>query len=258
MNKKYNLIYLLSLISIIWSPLLWAENVGQIQYTRGAVTMQNMDGSSARLIAKNAQVQRGEVINTGPNSFTIVKLNDGTRMTLRPNSSFSVEKFNATKDSTASAILRLFKGGLRTITGYISKNNPKGYKLRTPVATIGIRGTQFDARLCNDDCEEENSKHKTTHGKQLNNIESEEARPGLYVSVSKGKVNVKSKTGSSKDLKAGQTGYADILGRQVKRLSKQPLFLKFDVYPLPDVPNPDNINISLLGNDDSDMVCEIQ
>lgn len=164
-NKIRFLQYSTLLLTLLCSQALSAENVGKIQYTRGAVTMQNMDGSSARLVAKNEVVQRGEVLKTGPRSFTIVKLNDGTRMTIRPNSSFSVEQFNAKKDSTASAVLRLFRGGMRAITGFISKHNPKAYRVKTSIATIGIRGTEFDVRLCQDDCAEENKKHTMGHNK---------------------------------------------------------------------------------------------
>ncbi len=160
-NQLTNCLLLLGIV--FWSSLLWAEDVGKIQYTRGAVTMQNMDGSGARLVAKNEIVLRGEVLKTGPRSFTIVKLNDGTRMTIRPNSSFSVEQFNAKKDSTGTALLRLFRGGMRAITGFISKQNPNGFRVKTGVATLGIRGTEFDVRLCQDDCEEENKKHKNNH-----------------------------------------------------------------------------------------------
>lgn len=449
--------------------LLHAEEVGQVQYTRGAVTMQNMDGSSARLVAKDEAVQRGEVLKTGPRSFTIVKLNDGTRMTIRPNSSFSVEQFNAKEDSTASAILRLFRGGMRAITGYISKNNRDGYKVKTGVATLGIRGTEFDARICQDDCEEENRLLKNKQNKIIdktvaravfvrsglvatsidgvprklkagsaifegdtlvtktnayaivvfkdksrislqsntifrvdemqfseekaedstalfsllrgglravtgligklnprkysmrtsvatigirgtgydlmctgvcvvengeqnpeplnlpkgdglyayvwdgaidfggeviptgkaafksnrsappevlpgvpdffkNNpvpkpgdfkvdekllfskIDAEEAPPGLYVSVTEGNVTLENRSGQKLDLSAGQSGFADVLGRQAKQLSQVPVFQKFDVYPTPDVPNPAmiNINVNAIGNDDSGMVCEIK
>jgi len=468
MTTKTNLQFVIFLTAFVWTQILCAEEVGLVQYTRGAVTMQNMDGSSARLVAKNEVVQRGEVIKTGPRSFTIVKLQDGTRMTIRPNSSFAVEKFNPAQDSTASALLRLFRGGLRTITGYISKKNPSGYKLRTRVATIGIRGTEFDARICQEDCAEENNKHKESYDKELkrtvarsvfvrgglqaqsingtsrnlkagsaifegdtlitkasayaivvfrdksrislqantvfrvdemkfdeksaekssalfsllrggfravtgligkfhpkkysmrtrvatigirgtgydlmcsgaciatdigsvtkttklpqgeglyghvwdgaisfgsqvltkgnvayianktvrpvvlptvplffkdntvpkpdsfdvdekllfSKIKTEEAPPGLYVSVAKGNVSVENKSGMKLDLKGGQAGYADVLGRQAQHLPATPAFQKFDAYPMPDVANPEviNINAKSLGGG-SGMTCEIK
>lgn len=135
-----------------------AQQVGTIKYARGAVTVQNEDGSGARLTGKGSTLSRGEVIKTGPKSFAIISLDDETKMTIRPGSSFAVEQYNAERNQNASALLRLFRGGLRTVTGFISKMNPNGYKVRTSVATIGIRGTEFDARLCDTDCSEENRK----------------------------------------------------------------------------------------------------
>jgi len=226
MNIKRKFSYLILFISFTSSQLLHAEEVGKVQYTRGAVTMQNMDGSSARLIAKNEKVQRGEVLKTGPRSFTIVKLNDGTRMTIRPNSSFSVEQFNPKKDSTATALLRLFRGGMRAITGYISKNNKEGYRVKTGAVTLGIRGTEFDVRLCKEDCEQENQKHKTNYDKLLDRTVARSVfvRSGLLA---------KSTDGTTRQLKAGSAvfegdtlitkanAYAILVFRDKSRISLQ-------------------------------------
>jgi hypothetical protein len=91
-------------------------------------------------------------------------------------------------------------------------------------------------------------------------IDSEDAPPGLYVSVSEGNVSVENKFGKTLELKAGQSGYADVLGRQAKQLTKVPVFQRFDAYPTPDVPNPSviNLNTSNLGAKESGMVCEIK
>src|SRR5690606_4009821 len=90
-------------------------------------------------------------------SFAVIRLQDGSRFTLRPNTQFVVEELTANRNSSANAVLQLFKGGVRAITGFISKFNKNGYQLKTPVATIGIRGTEFDARLCEGDCGSEQS-----------------------------------------------------------------------------------------------------
>ena len=143
---------------LLASALAVAAPVGQVKYARGAVTVQQADGSGARLIGKGGAINQGEVVKTGSKSFAILELGDDTKMTLRPGSSFAVETLDARKSGKAQALLRLFRGGLRAVTGYISKFNPNGYRIRTSVATIGIRGTKFDARLCTDDCNQENKK----------------------------------------------------------------------------------------------------
>jgi hypothetical protein len=255
MNKKRILKYGILLISLISSQLLCAEEVGLIQYTHGAVIMQNMDGSNARLVAKNTSFQRGEVLLTGDESFIIVKLKDETRLTLRSNSSFSVEQFNPAKDSTASATLRLFRGGVRVISGYIGKRNADAYKIKTNVATLGVHGAVLDVRLCKDDCEEENKRFIKTHDKT---VTVEEAAPGLYVSLSKGKVSLKNKSRLKLNLKAGQSAHTDVLGRQNKRLSGIPMFQQFDIYPMPDVSNSAaiNVNVNAIDDEASGIVCE--
>lgn len=249
--------YFILLISISAVQSLWAKEVGQIQYTRGAVTMQNMDGSSARLIVKDERLQRGDVLKTGPRSFAIVKLNDGARMTIRPNSSFSVEQLGLKKASTNSTVLRLYRGGMRVISGYINNKKPYRYKLKTDIATLGIYRATFDVRICRDDCEEENRKYKEVRGNTSN---AEVVESGLYVSTTKGKLKLTNKDGLTINVKAGQSAYIDVLGRQNERLASTPMFQKFDVYPPPDVTNPAAINIRVkaIGDENSGVVCEIE
>ena len=59
-------------------------------------------------------------------------------------------------DGDDAATLSLVSGGLRVITGAMAKTNPENYKVRTPVALMGVRGTEFAIMLCGDDiCDEE-------------------------------------------------------------------------------------------------------
>ena len=127
-----------------------ADKAGEVVLSRGLSTA-HVAGTPARILGSGSQLYVGETVTTGPRSVALLKLGDGTRMTLRPETSFQVEEYNLS-DSTPSAVFRLFKGGLRAVTGFMSKRNPNAVRLRTAVATIGIRGTEFDARLCGADC----------------------------------------------------------------------------------------------------------
>jgi hypothetical protein len=131
-----------------------AQVAGEVEYTRGAAIAQN-GSQPARIIGQGQSFNVGDVLSTSSRSFAIVRLQDGSRFTLRPDTRFVVNDITANRNSSASAVLELFKGGVRAVTGFISKFNKDGYKLKTPVATIGIRGTEFDARLCEGDCGEE-------------------------------------------------------------------------------------------------------
>lgn len=128
------------------------QEVGRTLLARGAVTAQL--GGEARLVNRGAAVYQGEVLSSGRGSFAVIEYSDGTRMTLRPNSQLRIEHFD-TDEGEESALVSLFKGGIRAITGFIAGRNPEGFNVRTNVATIGIRGTDFAARLCDADCREE-------------------------------------------------------------------------------------------------------
>jgi hypothetical protein len=138
------------------SPLLAAEVAGQVGYMSGVLVAQRPDGT-IKVMAPKSQVLEGDVLATSKNGYAQVKMNDGTQMTMRPESNLKIEAFQFKKDSPQAdnAVFRLLKGGFRTVTGLIGKRgNPDAYKLHAATATIGIRGTDFTTRLCADkDCQ---------------------------------------------------------------------------------------------------------
>ena len=139
-------------------PLFAATQVAGVEYARGAATAKS-PGQDARIIGKGTRLYKGDELTTSSRSFAVILFRDGTRLTLRPKSTLILEEFNARRDRSANALLRLLRGGLRVVSGWVSKRNPNGFKLTTPVATIGIRGTAFDARLCDAKCKEEVSRY---------------------------------------------------------------------------------------------------
>ncbi len=131
-----------------------AGEVGEVIFSRGVLTGQ-IDGEQPRLIGKGVNLHNRETLNTGSRGFALIKLDDGTRMTLRPNTTFKIEDLNLDSGSE-NVLLSLFRGGLRAITGIISKSSPNAFRINTSVATIGIRGTEFDMRICeNTECDDE-------------------------------------------------------------------------------------------------------
>ena len=161
--KQSRYSFLLALLVVTCSAS--AIEVGEVRYSRGVLTGQ-ISGETVRIKGKGQIIDQGEVLSTGNNSFAIIKLNDGTRMTLRPNTVFKVDTLN-TNAGEENALLSLIRGGFRAVTGSISKRLAGAFKITTKVATIGIRGTEFDARICTEtDCDAENnalaSNSKTT------------------------------------------------------------------------------------------------
>ena len=113
------------------------------------------DGS-VRALYINSAVEEGDVLITEKRTYARLKMRDNSDITLRPNAHFKIEQFTFNKDRPGEdrSFYNLTKGGMRTVTGLIGKRgNMDGYRLTTPTAVAGIRGTGFGATFCNQDCE---------------------------------------------------------------------------------------------------------
>lgn len=131
-----------------------AEDAGTIFYARGNVSAQGA-GGGMRIVATGAPVAVGDTITTAADSFAVIALLDEERIVLRPGSTFRIEAFNASPGAE-SITLNLIKGGIRALTGLIAKRRPDSFRLHAPAATIGIRGTDFIARVCGPECAQGN------------------------------------------------------------------------------------------------------
>lgn len=139
-----------SLVLLVVATSAYAEVSGKIGYMSGALVAQRPDGT-VKVMAPKAEVSEGDLLVTAKDSYAQVVMNDGTKMTMRPNSNLKIEtyKFKQNEPQADAAVFRLLKGGFRTVTGLIGKRgNKDAYKLRAATATIGIRGTDFSSRLC--------------------------------------------------------------------------------------------------------------
>lgn len=136
----------------------WAGPAGEVEFSRG-VGFAQQAGQAPRTLGKGLVLQEGDRLTTSDSGSAIVRLSDGTRMTVRPNSELLLQQVQfqpAASDN--SLVMQLVRGGLRAVTGLIAKSSPNAARIQTTTATIGIRGTDFDARLCAKDCANESSK----------------------------------------------------------------------------------------------------
>jgi hypothetical protein len=116
-----------------------------------------------RDIVKGGPVYEGEVLITASSSYVNIEFSDGGRVLLRPESRFQIERYQYTAAASQaqatnqpvrqeSAFFRLLKGGFRAVSGLIGHTRREDYAVQTPVATIGIRGTDYEVRFCQGDC----------------------------------------------------------------------------------------------------------
>lgn len=129
-----------------------AQNAGEVEFMRG-VGFAQTPGQTPRTLGKGLNLQEGDRLTTADGATAVVKLQDGTRMTVRPGSEMVLTQFKYKADAQDnSMVINMLRGGLRTITGLIAKSSPNAARIQTNTATIGIRGTDFDARICSADC----------------------------------------------------------------------------------------------------------
>lgn len=168
---------------------------GAVTHLSGAVVARRGDGQS-QILSVKSEVREGDVIATADNSYARVKFGDGTEVVLRPNTQIKVEafKFEEQKPREDNVLLSLLKGGLRSVTGLLAKRNPENFRVQSPTATIGIRGTNFGALFCQNDC----AGVPGGGGKPPAN--------GLHVDVSDGAIIV-SNAGGSREFKVGEFGF---------------------------------------------------
>jgi len=108
---------------------------------KAAVVVQ---GVMARVAAPGGGVGETERIVTEAGSTAVLVLRDGTIITIGPNSSVDITRFQF--DSTAqtgSLTLSLLLGTVRMITGLLGKLQPENVKVITPSSTVSVRGTDF-------------------------------------------------------------------------------------------------------------------
>jgi len=98
--------------------------------------------SSATQINVGDSLLRDEVVRTGLDSAARLVMADSTNLSLGPGATIRLDRtvFND-EHSYRDIAIRLSSGAFRFVTGHSEKT---AYKITTPLATIGVRGTILD------------------------------------------------------------------------------------------------------------------
>jgi hypothetical protein len=200
-----NLIRLFLIALLFGTASVQAEEaVGKVGYMSGALVAQRSDGTM-KILAPKSAVHEGDLLITAKDSYAQVQMNDGARMTLRPDSNLKIESyhFNEAAPQADNLALRLLKGGFRTLTGLIGKRgNPDAYRVRAVSTTIGIRGTDYSTRLCaSKGCQDEDA------GESKPATQTSAAPVVGRVMVVQGELTAKDKEGKERKLISGLPVY---------------------------------------------------
>jgi len=189
----------------------FAQVFGTVDAVNGPVSIVSVDGTSAPAVSGQA-LMVGQTLQTGAAGELHAVTEDGGLLALRPNTTFKMVQYRATQDGTSVIDMSLLRGALRSITGWIGKRNPSGYRVTTSTATIGIRGTDHEVTL----------------------VEAGNGRDdaGTYNSVQEGATVMRSERGEL-HLQAGQHGFSARDAQGAPRLlAQRPEFLGQRALPL--------------------------
>lgn len=213
------------------SGLAWAAPVvGTVVNLSGPLMVRKADGV-VKVLALRSEVEQGDTLLTEKNTYARVKFIDNSEVTLKPGTTFRIEAFSyeAAKPEGDSASFNLLKGGLRSVSGLLGQRNKEKFQLKTPTATIGIRGTTFIAEFVEDDATAVAARqaywHASSAGLDAAPLpaaplllaqntpprivlpgEKPSLAPGLYVHIIDGLINLTNK-GGVQSFSAGQFGF---------------------------------------------------
>lgn len=110
--------------------------VGQVQVIR--------DQTPTNL-SVGQKIYEGAVLETGNNGYLYIQTVDKGFISLRPQTRVTVElyRFDARNPAASQIRIVLHKGVMRAISGQGAQAARDKYRLNTPVAAIGIRGTDY-------------------------------------------------------------------------------------------------------------------
>ncbi len=192
-----------------------AQDAGTVSFATGDVSAERQPAAP---LAKGNTVLSSDAIITGAASRAQLLMSDGARIAIRPDSRVVIDEYvyaaaapagSAVSATDDSSVISLVKGGFRSITGAIGKDNPQNYEVRTAVGVLGIRGTNFAVLLCGN-CDEAPGVAPGTTVAQ-----------GLYIMVSEGTIVFRNEV-DELELAAGEFAFIPFDSRQPARLDTTP------------------------------------
>jgi len=119
------------------------EAIGAVSRIQGEAS--GTRGGATRALGLNASVFRNEIVSTGEGARLEITFTDNTRLTLGEKTKLTLNTYVFNPSAGRGSIRFAVVGALRFLSGQVSKLRTTVVSIMTPVATIGIRGTDFFA-----------------------------------------------------------------------------------------------------------------
>lgn len=136
---KYAVLFLLG---VFWLNPIGAQDIGGIVVAFGSTELQRSDQTLP--LKRGDKIKQDDQVVTGKDARLVVRMNEGSIITLGENTRIHFNSWSYNKDRTDNhGQLELLDGVFRFVTGKITQQPNPDLSVNTPVATMGIRGTDF-------------------------------------------------------------------------------------------------------------------
>jgi hypothetical protein len=123
-----------------------APTVGIVKIVEGTAEVQR--GDQTLPASAGLALLEGDVLRTGADGRLGVVLRDDTRISLGPDTEIRIDRFLfAPAQGQLALVLKMARGVAAYVSGKIAKLSPEAVRLETPVAIVGVRGTEFAAKV---------------------------------------------------------------------------------------------------------------
>ena len=133
-------------------PIEGKTIVARVVWVKGDFAATDKDTLKKRELKANSLIYLHDTLETQSRSTAQIAYTDNSSMTFRPDTVLYVNDYKYEKDaqkkkadekSRGAYVMDLVTGGFRTVTGLVASEDPESYQVNTPVATIGVRGTEY-------------------------------------------------------------------------------------------------------------------
>lgn len=120
-----------------------SNEVGYVSLVLGKAHIKH--GEREERISKGSTIKVGDLIYTGNNGHVHIRFVDDALVSVRPRSTLEVERYeyDRARPHKSAVKFSLSEGVARSISGEAAKSARQRFRLNTPVAAIGVRGTDF-------------------------------------------------------------------------------------------------------------------
>lgn len=143
--KLRNILAILALL-MACHAVYAAELFGSVDSFSGSAVVSDQYGKSTS-VYEGLKIYEGQTISSGHDGEVQIVTEDGGIIAVRPDTVFRVDQYKAEGGSADKIFMSLLSGAMRSITGWIGKHDSSAYRVTTPSATIGIRGTDHEVTV---------------------------------------------------------------------------------------------------------------